>query len=39
MLSPGLCGELSSKGRLKASRFTWENAAAQSLRFFERAAQ
>jgi glycosyltransferase involved in cell wall biosynthesis len=39
MLSPGLCSELSSKGRLQASRFTWESAGAQSLRFFERAAQ
>lgn len=38
MLSPGLRADLASKGRIQASRFTWESAAAQSLRFFENAA-
>lgn len=38
MLSPDLRTELSSKGRLQSGRFTWESAAAESLRFFERAA-
>ncbi len=39
MLSPNLRSELASKGRLQASRFSWESAAAQSLAFFEQAAQ
>ncbi len=39
MLSPGLRTELAAKGRLQARRFSWETAAAQSLAFFERAAQ
>jgi alpha-1,3-rhamnosyl/mannosyltransferase len=38
MLSPGLRSELAAKGRLQASRFSWESAAAQSLAFFEQAA-
>jgi glycosyltransferase involved in cell wall biosynthesis len=39
MLSPDLRSELASKGRVQAQRFSWENTAAQSLAFFERAAQ
>jgi glycosyltransferase involved in cell wall biosynthesis len=39
MLSPSLSSELSAKGRVQASRFTWEGAAQRSLRFFEAAAQ
>jgi glycosyltransferase involved in cell wall biosynthesis len=39
MLSPGLRSELAAKGRLQASRYSWESAAAQSLAFFEQAAE
>ncbi len=38
MLSPDLRAELATKGRRRASLFTWERAAEQSLRFFESAA-
>jgi alpha-1,3-rhamnosyl/mannosyltransferase len=37
LLSPDLRAELAAKGRARAGRFMWENAAAQSLQVFERA--
>ena len=38
LLSPHLRAELIAKGRARACRFSWERAAAESLRFFEDAA-
>jgi glycosyltransferase involved in cell wall biosynthesis len=38
LLSDSLRAELAAKGRARAAAFTWERAAAASLRFFEEAA-
>jgi glycosyltransferase involved in cell wall biosynthesis len=38
LLSPDLRSELIAKGRRQSSRFTWDKAAVESLRFFEEAA-
>jgi alpha-1,3-rhamnosyl/mannosyltransferase len=38
LVSDSLRGELAAKGRARAAAFTWEGAAAASLKFFEEAA-
>ncbi len=38
LLSPSLRAELRSKGLAQARRFTWQRAAEESMRFFERVA-
>ncbi len=38
LLSPTLRAELGVRGRARAGRFTWEAAAAASIKFFEEAA-
>jgi glycosyltransferase involved in cell wall biosynthesis len=36
--SPSLRGDLANKGRARAARFTWDKAAADSLKFFQDCA-
>jgi alpha-1,3-rhamnosyl/mannosyltransferase len=38
LLSPALRADLAARGRLRAAHFTWEKAAAASLKFFQEAA-